>query len=68
MSTLTELVTQTEHLLWVIARSDVESLSAPRTHVLGRLQTLEQRALELGIADLYSCVLQQAPSLTKIVL
>jgi hypothetical protein len=66
--TLTELIAQAEHLLWVIARLDVEGLSAPRTHMLGRLQVLEQRARELGVTDLYSRVLQQAPSLTKIVL
>ena len=67
MSTLTELIEQAEHLLWVIARSDVEGLSAPRSLILGGLEALERRAREIGVTDLYSRVLQQGASLTKIV-
>ena len=68
MSTLTELIEQAEHLLWVIARSDVEGLSAPRSDILCRLEALERRAREIGVTDLYSRVLRQGASLTKIML
>ena len=68
MSELAELIEQAEHLLWVIARSDVEGLSAPRMDVLRRLQGLECRARDFGVADLYPRVLQQGSSLTRIVL
>ena len=68
VSELAELIEQAEHLLWVMARSDVEGLSAPRMDILRRLQRLESRALDFGVADLYPRVLQQCSSLTRIVL
>lgn len=56
-SELTEIIGHAEHLLWVIARLDVESVVAPRTSALRRLRELEAHALQLGIADLYGEVL-----------
>ena len=52
-----EVVQATEHLLWVLARADVENLSAPRGHLLHRLDELERRAADLNIPDLYRQVL-----------
>ena len=64
---LTVLVERAEHLLWVIARSDVENLSAQRTDALRRLGELEHRALQFGERDLYRKVLLESPDLIKIV-
>jgi hypothetical protein len=52
-----EVVRAAEHLLWVLARADVENLSAPRCELLHRLDELERRAAALNIPDLYSQVL-----------
>lgn len=52
-----EVVRAAEHLLWVLARADVENLSAPRRDLLHRLDELERRAAALNIPDLYSQVL-----------
>jgi hypothetical protein len=53
----TEVVQAAEHLLWVLARADVENLSAPRSDLLRRLDELERRAADLKIPDLYRQVL-----------
>ena len=53
------VVRAAEHLLWVLARADVENLSAPRCDLLHRLDELERRAADLKISDLYSQVLLQ---------
>ena len=55
---LQELRERAEHLLWVVARCDVESLSDQRRGVLRQLQNLEERAGRLGIPDLYREVLR----------
>ncbi len=52
-----EVVRAAEHLLWVLARADVEDLSAPRSDLLHRLDELERRAAGLNIPDLYREVL-----------
>ena len=52
-----EVVRAAEHLLWVLARADVENLSAPRSDLLHRLEELEHRAAGLNIPDLYRQVL-----------
>jgi len=52
-----EVVRAAEHLLWVLARADVENLSAPRCDLLHRLDELERRAAALRIPDLYRQVL-----------
>ena len=52
-----EVVQAAEHLLWVLARADVENLSAPRRNLLQRLDELERRAADLNIPDLYRQVL-----------
>jgi len=67
-SELTGLLERAEHLLWVIARQDVESLLEQRTGILRRLHELEERARILGVPDLYEEVLRGSPGTTKIVL
>jgi hypothetical protein len=54
------LVQRAEHLLWVIARYDVENLSGTRRNVLGQLRAVEERASRLGVnsEELYREVLQ----------
>jgi hypothetical protein len=52
-----EVVRAAEHLLWVLARADVENLSTPRSDLLHRLDELERRAADLNIPDLYREVL-----------
>ena len=63
---LITLIERAEHLLWVIARHDVESLSGQRADLLRRLRELETQAAEWGITDLYQEVLREGPGLTKI--
>jgi hypothetical protein len=48
-----ELVSRAKELLWVIARCDVENVSAHRPMALAMLRDLESRAAELKINDLY---------------
>jgi len=55
---LAELRERAEHLLWVIARCDVESLSEQRAGVLRQLHQLEERAGRLGVFDLYREILR----------
>jgi len=56
-SEIAQVVRAAEHLLWVLARADVENLSAPRSDLLHRLEELERRAAGLNIPDLYRQVL-----------
>jgi len=67
-SELKGMVERAEHLLWVIARHDVESLSERPAGVLRRLRELETRAIQLGVTDLYREVLRAAPGMTTIFL
>ena len=67
-SELTTLVERAEHLLWVLARYDVERLTERRSGVLRCLGELEQRARQLGVTNLYEKILLEAPGLTRIVL
>lgn len=53
-----ELLGTAEHLLWVMARCDVESLSGQRNSVLRQLRELEAKAESLHIPDLYREVVQ----------
>ena len=65
---LTALLERAEHLLWVIARSDVDGMVTPRADALRRIQDLEGRVLQLGVTDLYQKILLESARLTKIVL
>ena len=67
-SEIRAVVERAEHLLWVIARHDVESLSERPADVLRRLRELEARATQLGVSDLYQEVLRDVPGMTKILL
>jgi hypothetical protein len=55
-----ELRERAEHLLWVIARCDVEGLAEQRRAVLRQLQDLEESAGRLGILNLYREVLRSS--------
>jgi hypothetical protein len=59
-SETSRLIERAEHLLWVLARHDVEELEEQRHYVLERLCDLEKRAIDLGVTDLYQAVLQNA--------
>ncbi len=48
-----KLLQRAEHLLWVLARCDVEDLAAQRQNILKCLHTTEMWAAELGVSDLY---------------
>jgi hypothetical protein len=52
----TDLVSRAAELLWVIARCDVENVSAHRPMALAMLRDLESRAVELNIDDLYGAI------------
>ena len=67
-SEIRDVVDRAEHLLWVIARHDVERLSARPADALRRLRELEARAAQLGVDDLYGEVLRETPGMTKIFL
>jgi hypothetical protein len=58
---LAGLMERAEHLLWVIARSDVEDLSEQRPRALQRLHEVESRASELGVSNLYQEIFQNRP-------
>ena len=56
---LAEVMESTEHLLWVIARCDVENLAPPRLSLLRQLRDVEARSVQLGVTDLYGEVLRR---------
>lgn len=60
-SELAGLMERAEHLLWVIARSDVEDLSEQRPAVLQRLNEVEERAAQLGVSNVYEEIFQSRP-------
>ena len=62
------LLERAEHLLWVLARADVENLSGHRADILRQLAELEDQARRLGVRDLYQIVLLGNPDPTKIML
>ena len=53
-----DIVSRAAELLWVIARCDVENVSAHRTAVLDRLRDLENLAASMNIPDLYRQALE----------
>jgi len=53
-----DIVRRAEHLLWVLARCDVEDLSSGRRTALLGLRQLEERAAQLQAPDLYREVLE----------
>lgn len=65
---LTAVIDRAEHLLWVLARADVENLSARRVGILRQLHALEDQAQQLGVPDLYEKVLLAKPNPTRIML
>jgi len=57
---IVDIVRRAEHLLWVLARCDVEDLSSARNTALLGLRQLEERAAQLEALDLYREVLENA--------
>lgn len=57
---MADIVRQAEHLLWVMARCDVEGLSSTRRTILQALHELEERAAGLNTPDLYREVFENA--------
>jgi hypothetical protein len=54
MTERTKLLVRVEELLWAIAVSDVEGVSAHRWSLLERLGALERKAAKLEVPDVYS--------------
>jgi hypothetical protein len=57
---LATLIARAEHLLWILARQDVENLSGQRQYILRELQSLERRAAQFPISSLYQEAVQTA--------
>ena len=53
-----ELLDRAEYLLWVIAATDIDGVSAHRRIVLLKLDELESKARELGIVNLYAALVE----------
>ena len=60
-----ELLNRAEYLLWVIAATDVDGVTAHRRIVLLRLEELESKARELGVLNLYATVVENSSVLSK---
>ena len=57
---VSDIVRRAEHLLWVVARCDVEGLSSARDQALLSLRELEKQAAGLHATDLYREVFENA--------
>jgi len=53
-----ELLKRAEYMLWVIAATDINGVTAHRQMVLQKLEELESRAHELGIQNLYAALIE----------
>jgi hypothetical protein len=53
-----ELLKSAEYMLWVIAATDINGVTAHRRVVLQKLEELESRAHELGIQNLYAALIE----------
>ena len=53
-----ELLNRAEYMLWVIAATDVDGVTAHRRIVLLKLDELESKARELGILNLYATLIE----------
>ena len=53
-----ELLRRAEYMLWVIAATDVDGVTAHRRIVLLKLEELESKARELGIQNLYAALVE----------
>ena len=58
-----DLVVLAEELLWVIARCDVENLSAHRGAVLEQLRQVEAECAARKISDIYQTAVEHATAL-----
>ena len=60
-----ELLNRAEYLLWVIAATDIDGVSAHRRIVLLKLDELESKARELGIVNLYAALVENGAVSSK---
>ena len=60
-----ELLDRAEYLLWVIAATDIDGVSAHRRIVLLKLDELESKARELGIVNLYAALVESGAVSSK---
>jgi hypothetical protein len=56
--TTRELLNRAEYMLWVIAATDIDGVTAHRRIVLLKLEELESKARELGIPNLYAALVE----------
>jgi len=60
-----ELLNRAEYMLWVIAATDVDGVTAHRRIVLLKLDELESKARELGILNLYATLIENGAVSSK---
>jgi hypothetical protein len=60
-----ELLDRTEYLLWVMAATDIDGVTAHRRVVLLKLGELESKARELGILNLYAALIENGSVSSK---
>jgi hypothetical protein len=57
---LATLIERAKHLLWTLARQDVENLSGQRSNILRELHDLEKRSARFNVSSLYQEVVTTA--------
>ena len=60
-----ELLIRAEYMLWAIAATDIDGVTAHRRMVLLKLEELESKARELGILNLYAALSEQGAVSSK---
>jgi hypothetical protein len=60
-----ELLKRAEYMLWVIAATDINGVTAHRRIALLKLEELESKARELGIPDLYAALVENGAVSSK---
>jgi hypothetical protein len=55
-----ELLNRAEYMLWVIAATDIDGVTAHRQIVLLKLEDLESKARELGVLNLYAALVENS--------
>ena len=59
-----ELLNRAEYMLWVIAATDIDGVTAHRPIALLKLEELESKARELGVLNLYSALVENNSSVS----
>lgn len=60
-----ELLSRAEYMLWVIAATDIDGVTAHRRIVLLKLEELESKARDLGVPNLYAALVENGSVLFK---